>query len=806
MDPVSAFGLAAGVLAFVEAGLKLLKFAHGIHTSSDGVLDDNRRREIIANEVNDATIRLEITGNSTLTPEQQSLSNLAKKCHSTSSELLTVLDQVKPKPGSKHVLKSMRYGLTATGKAKKISELESQLKKYQDQLTFGLVELSRIEAANGFNKLFAQTKNNEAQLESLTQSFNLLRRGNLTMPGGQGCVYYQQLLTVDEQVRCAIYQDYILRCLEFEDMQARFEAIHDAHEETFSWIYEPINIAGSGFNSPGSDSESLRKLPDLTEDTFADLWTQVKEAPWKAQNKVEICGMSVKNALKRLLQNPRLYNEHRLCIFIDGLDEFEPGLQDGLDYRDLVVTIRQWTKYARGSLKLCVSSREEGVFMNEYKNDPGFRLQDLTKFDMQAYIRSRLSEPMNDELKRRFIEEIPERSSGIFLWTYLVVNTIRNKVSHQASDEMLLRHLETLPLGLKALFEHVLQNLEPVDVVKTLRMINLLQVAKANGVEFTLLASSLLEEFEKDPDFSMRNNIDELREERHILRAQLRGACGGLIESHRHSWRKETDYLDFVHRSVPDIFHKDGGAPELSRRLEAALTKTDTIDVLSHVEFASLRLSVDPQEDEYHVICKSLAIMRLRNKTDKPPYHFLDYMSAFVDDSLLDRLRPIAFMVLDDSDDFGLSYFKTGTNRTLMYELPYNHTLFAIITSHGDYIKWKIQNDPGAVDSSMKRALIGQALLLSEHWEIFFENSVFTLDSHIPLRPYLHGQDEPENDSCATDLVPLTAWQFFLVRAIFFSESDTNDDKPIKDIMERFLKEGADPYCQIQIALCLVDP
>jgi hypothetical protein len=274
----------------------------------------------------------------------------------------------------------------------------------------------------------------------------------------------------------------------------------------------------------------LKERPDLIPDTFPEHWGKAKQTPWITDSKIEIPTALIKDALNRLFQNPQLYDKHCFCFFIDGLDEFEPGLQDGLDYLDLVDILRQWTIHANGSLKLCVSSREEGVFMDEYANDPSFRLQDLTKFDMQDYVRSRLSALKNEALRDRFVYLIPEKSSGIFLWTYLVVKTIRNKMTHRVSDEVLERHLETLPEGVKALFQHVLDNLEPDDRTWTLRTIRLLQTAKSKEMQLKLFASSLLEAYDKDPEFSMRDDIYLLRKDQIDLRTQLRGACGGLIE------------------------------------------------------------------------------------------------------------------------------------------------------------------------------------------------------------------------------------------------------------------------------------
>jgi hypothetical protein len=148
MDPVSAVGLASAILTFVEAGFKLIKTAHGIHTSVDGVLDNNRHRESISVEIKQASARLETTTTSELTPEQQSLYTLAKKCRETSVELVTVLDKVKPKPSSSNAIRSLSYALRASKKADQIKNLESRLKDYRDQLTLALVELSKYRSSH----------------------------------------------------------------------------------------------------------------------------------------------------------------------------------------------------------------------------------------------------------------------------------------------------------------------------------------------------------------------------------------------------------------------------------------------------------------------------------------------------------------------------------------------------------------------------------------------------------------------------------------------------------------------------------
>ncbi|EWZ33509.1 hypothetical protein FOZG_13233 [Fusarium oxysporum Fo47] len=902
MDPVSAIGLASGILTFVEAGLKLVKIAYNIHNSLDGVLDDNRHRENVTSEVSKAALRLEVAGNARLTPEQESLSDLARKCKATSTDLVKALNQVKPKQSSSNPFKLLRYAVKAEIKAKDISELENRLKDYRDQLTLTLVDFSRVQSAGGFNELISLAKGNEATLKSMTQAIEHLRQSQLSAPDSiantQAFSQFQRLLMVDEETRGAIYQGRILESLKFDEMQQRFDAVHSAHEDTFKWIYEMTEVIkedgdlsymeklrqealkmqlksrerfigwllsqdpslpifhisgklGSGkstlmkflcshhktenalikwagakkfaftsffFWRNGSKAQKsldglcrsilhdvLRERPDLIPEVFPGQWCQAKQAPWRVENRQEIPSSVIKGALEKLLQNKKLYQQHRFCIFIDGLDEFEPGVQDGLDYIDLVNVLRQWTIRADGNLKLCLSSREEGVFMDEYESDLGFRLQDLTRFDMQNYVRSRLSNLKDEKLKSDLATEIPEKSSGIFLWTYLVVKTIRNKMTHRATSETLRKHLNTLPRGLEALFHHILQQLEPDDARKTLRIIDSLQTAKSNYIEMPLLAFPFLDRYDKDTEFSLHNGLEhELIPDEGILQTQLRGACGGLIECHEGKQYGRLQILEFVHRSVPDMFYKDTKVSELSVQMAAALDGTDTIDVVSHVCFATLRLSGQKGTESLgRSSCKSIVCMRLKKRFDKPPYSFLEYVGSWANDGWLDDSQAkwqCFFYPLAISSDLYIRPYGAAAIGSNNPRLLYNNICLAALSGHIDYMEWKILNDANALNNAAKRAFVGQFILISKHWEIFFEKSIFTMDPRIPLIPSTTIQDWSNDNWVVPDPVTLSAWQFFLTYIILNFSWYVGVVKDNGNVIERFLRQGADPYCRILVA------
>ncbi|KAH6951933.1 hypothetical protein DER45DRAFT_648752 [Fusarium avenaceum] len=540
--------------------------------------------------------------------------------------------------------------------------------------------------------------------------------------------------------------------------------------------------------------EVLKQRPDLLPDTLPGYWNKAEQTPGIAGINLDFPRALIEDAFSRLLQNPQLGDKHRFCFFIDGLDEFDPDCQDGKDYADMVGIFRNWTTHANGTLKLCVSSREECVFMEAYRNHPGFRLQCLTRIDMQNYVRSRLSSIKDETTRDKLVYLIPEKSSGIFLWTYLVVNTVRKKISHGVGDEALQKYLEALPENLKALFQHVLDNLEEDDKTRTLRTICLLQTANSKGLLFSLVASSLLDQYLEDPKFSMREEVDWPLQDLEVLRAELSGACGGLIES-------RGGFLQFVHRSVPDMFQGNIKTNELSSQMEEALKGMDVVNVLIHLCFAAVRTLRSFNFYALYLDIELMVLTLLMEESDRPPYRFLDFINIWIGKTFRRYDTGGLIWEVRYSNDFGHSPLLTMLND---HEPDYEHgdvppifvhpITIATAADRSDYIEWKIQQDPGILSNALMRALVGLCLLRSKHWEVFFRNNVFLRDQRAPLRIPL--ERLPENS--VGDFKPLTAWQFFVVDTMCQKFGKLVPES-FPQIVEQFLKHVTDPYCQFQI-------
>lgn len=156
---------------------------------------------------------------------------------------------------------------------------------------------------------------------------------------------------------------------------------------------------------------------------------------------MKIPGKEIRIAFHQLVQNKTLYQDNRFCLFIDGLDEYQE--RPNHDRGDLVELLRSWSRIP--GVKLCVSSREDNVFMNAFPTDRRFRLHELTKHDMRRYVRHKLLHLTPGVSKDKLIEAIPEKAQGIFLWATVVSKSMREDLENGASAESLSRTLETLP-------------------------------------------------------------------------------------------------------------------------------------------------------------------------------------------------------------------------------------------------------------------------------------------------------------------------------------------------------------------------
>ncbi|KAJ4179669.1 hypothetical protein NW767_014574 [Fusarium falciforme] len=246
MDPVSAVGLASSIITFIEFGSKLLKGAKEIRDSANDSLKKNESREVIAEAMKEAVAKLKTPDPVRIPLEQQKLCDLAVKCSDLSNRILELLQKIKPK--NKMRLRVYRASYRAWRKEDEIRVLEESLRDCRSQLALSLTHLARI---------LAMVQKDSSKLEQLQAHMKELRRGvEAQVIGDEALEQLRLVLEIHDEALDAIYQDRILRSLQFEGMHRRDSGVRDPYENTFKWVMEDEDEAMSDDTSSLS-SESL---------------------------------------------------------------------------------------------------------------------------------------------------------------------------------------------------------------------------------------------------------------------------------------------------------------------------------------------------------------------------------------------------------------------------------------------------------------------------------------------------------------------------------------------------------------------
>ncbi|KAM0724249.1 hypothetical protein Q7P37_000131 [Cladosporium fusiforme] len=206
------------------------------------------------------------------------------------------------------------------------------------------------------------------------------------------------------------------------------------------------------------------KLEQTMEGMFRSLLHQMApEVPWlleavpgatTGENSQQVWSLELLRGLFREAAC-RLCREGRLNCYIDAVDEGA----DMDEIRDMVNFFEDLLEIVlggSGSLSVYLASRHypnvhvshrEELILDNNENHHG---------DIAVYTRSKLRcKP--PALKEDLIAKIIQRSSGVFLWVVLVVRDL-NKESDEGGQHLIQSRLETIPNGLNALFQRIVDD------------------------------------------------------------------------------------------------------------------------------------------------------------------------------------------------------------------------------------------------------------------------------------------------------------------------------------------------------------
>ncbi|RDW75803.1 hypothetical protein BP5796_06624 [Coleophoma crateriformis] len=188
--------------------------------------------------------------------------------------------------------------------------------------------------------------------------------------------------------------------------------------------------------------------------------------------------------LKLTLQGAK--DDTKICLFIDGVDEFDGDHGSIIKLFQSLVTENE-------HVKICLSSRPWPIFERALQSVPNLKLQDLTLGDRQQYVFDKfeknvqMRQILHDEPQHsaRLMSELVDRAEGVFLWVVLVVRSLLKGLEAGDRVQDILDRLQKLPSDLDAFFQHSLFDYQESTAKKTASQI--LQLIRAREIvsEFT---------------------------------------------------------------------------------------------------------------------------------------------------------------------------------------------------------------------------------------------------------------------------------------------------------------------------------
>ncbi|KAK3314400.1 hypothetical protein B0H66DRAFT_568374, partial [Apodospora peruviana] len=634
-EALAALGVAANVLQFVECGLRVMKTAHQLKSSTDGAT---------ATELEDLTRDLS-TSMHTLKASPVShmsldLSKSISTCADLSDELASMLSSLKLDPKDSTPWKRLKVSVQTHRKAGEIGQLDARLTKLRsqimDSLNFNLLsELVAQEASE--NSFRADTLSGIQKLADKVAALAETRPWETSDPSDPGPrplentgdktfrVFLSQLVDGLTILRQEKRVNRVLKSLHFRQIAERVSEVSSAHQNTFSWIFgdnPKANVAEwmeshenneiywvSG--NAGSGKSTLMKYLMKHPSSIAAL------DEWTDNGKIQICshffwsaGTAIQKSQEGLLRAllfqimlhktylikelcPERWKEDsfahmepwtrreledtfyklaylpddpfdfRICIFIDGLDEYRG------DHRELLSFLFDLAKSPK--LKICVSSRPWIEFRQAFeKSQWKLAVHDLTSDDVQKYVKDKLSpqkpaypwlETHDAAVVDPLAEEICRKAQGVFLWVFLVVRSLIKGLANGDEFRDLQRRVGELPSDLEEYFRLMLDNIDSVYRRRTARVFKSLVHTDAS---LPILLFHFINLEEEDPDYALKDSLKPLSESQVLAivkpkRYQVIAQCKDLIKltCFDHEPVVLRDRVTFLHRTVSDFLRTE---------------------------------------------------------------------------------------------------------------------------------------------------------------------------------------------------------------------------------------------------------
>ncbi|KAL2170621.1 hypothetical protein VTG60DRAFT_4634 [Thermothelomyces hinnuleus] len=385
----------------------------------------------------------------------------------------------------------------------------------------------------------------------------------------------------------------ILRQLYFSTLYSREEAVHKAEDGTFEWLLnDETTITDHGDdenerehkdNIDDDDDDDDRRLrlrhgwlyrailfeilkqsPELIRETFPEAYDAFsRNGTDMSLDKQYILPQQLERGMEALISKAP-YPGHRICLFVDGLDEYGGEGTDEPDHERLAKQPQSWA--SREGVKVLVSSRSHREFEQVFPDERRIRLHELTRLDIYRFTCNAFKQNKHFAKLRKkdvhyLVQVVVEDSDNVFLWVRFAIRSLLTDIRHSSKVSYLLRRLDRMPKDLSQLYRQMFDSIDPADRPRAAKLLLLVTGAfRTNALTLTWLDDL------EDETFPMSRSIQpysecEIHERLSAARRQLGRLTQGLFELADTGF-DSTFYskeIRCVHRTVRDFVHDRTG-------------------------------------------------------------------------------------------------------------------------------------------------------------------------------------------------------------------------------------------------------
>ncbi|TVY82832.1 hypothetical protein LSUE1_G004720 [Lachnellula suecica] len=426
----------------------------------------------------------------------------------------------------------------------------------------------------------------------------------------------------------------------------------------------------------------LEQQPDLVPVVFPDIWSsQYIENLSNTGRLVKFTQLwtyrRLIGAFKDIFSQTTI--NIKLCILIDGLDEFDG---DHETLADLFSEIGSMLCHSDSGIKICLASRPWIVYRETFEHGPSLQLQDHNSEDIKHYIIDRFEgNTAFQRLSRKdaktatdLAREIVNKADGVFIWVYIVVRDLLNAVRNRDSIPDLWKRLSSLPRDIEPLYAHMRSRIEPIYFPWNSKLFQLVRarfelgsipaaklvtgdglttgytVAKDDSREGCLSISEIYFALDDDLDQGMVAQMtqSQLQSKSEEFEFYIAARCACLLEVRNiggHTKVTPNSLVHFIHRTARDFVEEQ--------------TRWNEI----------LKFTLETAFNPYWYLMKSqgFALQRLSSEKEQ----FLDYPE---DDQILDGITRI-LVFASYADAHTLSHIEQSRILDAAAEIIEKHTI-----------------------------------------------------------------------------------------------------------------------------------